>query len=178
MKIERTVFRMDEAAYYADFLLVPLYIIVLMHENNLSLRWMSAFIGIGFLAWTLFEYLTHRYILHSTTMFGDQHDDHHQHPKDLIGNPPWMTFAITAVTWISLWFLTTSDIASALTTGLLIGYLVYSEIHMQLHHANDVSSSPWPIPALYRHHSGHHRGGKTNFGVTTTLWDHVFRTKV
>jgi sterol desaturase/sphingolipid hydroxylase (fatty acid hydroxylase superfamily) len=67
------------------------------------------------------------------------------------------------------------DFGTAATAGLVCGYLWYVLVHYAAHHWQ-----PRPGSYLYRtrmrHAQHHHQSEQGNFGVTTSLWDHVFGT--
>ena len=58
--------------------------------------------------------------------------------------------------------------------GFVFGYLLYGSMHYAIH--------AWKPPfkwmkALWRnHHLHHYKNEELGFGVSTTLWDHVFGT--
>ena len=56
--------------------------------------------------------------------------------------------------------------------GFAAGYFGYITIHWLIHH-----SSRQFIAPLKAHHDMHHRRARVNFGVSTRLWDVVFRTR-
>lgn len=174
--MNRSEYSLNSIEFFADFFLVPVFIMFMMHYNEETLPVMISILLVGILSWTFYEYLMHRFLFHHHPWFVDQHDDHHAKPKALIGNKPWMTAVATAVVWGLIWTIAGVDIASAYTSGLLLGYLIYSGIHVNLHHGDPETFSR-TLAKLYRHHAGHHRGGKTNFGVTVDWWDRVFGTK-
>ena len=60
--------------------------------------------------------------------------------------------------------------------GIVLGYMVYDLLHYYLHHGKPRSRM---LRALRAHHSKHHHNPRfrdKKFGVSTTLWDHVFGT--
>lgn len=175
MTKRNNMFSMNSIEFFADFFMVPVFIIFMMHYNQASILFMVSLILTGMILWTLVEYIMHRYLFHNTWLFKEQHDDHHRKPKALIGNAPWMTFVSTLGLWTSIWALFDGDTASALTSGILVGYLIYSSIHVKLHHG-DPKTFTKQMARLYRHHSAHHRGGSKNFGVTTDWWDRICGT--
>jgi sterol desaturase/sphingolipid hydroxylase (fatty acid hydroxylase superfamily) len=59
----------------------------------------------------------------------------------------------------------------ALVAGVLIAYAWYLFVHHCAHHRPD--KLPFP---LLKHHQSHHKFATRNYGVSTTLWDHVFGT--
>ncbi len=130
----------------------------------------------GWAAWTLVEYLLHRFVLHGLPPFKRLHASHHQRPTALIGSPTLMTAALFGLlvfapsfAALGLWR------ACALTSGMVSGYLAYTVIHHGVHHWR--SSAPW-LQRRRRWHGLHHRSPPKHacFGVTSGLWDHVFGT--
>jgi hypothetical protein len=59
----------------------------------------------------------------------------------------------------------------AFVAGALVAYAWYLFVHHCAHHGPD----KLPLPLL-KHHQSHHRFATRNYGVSTTLWDHVFGT--
>src|SRR6267378_2425981 len=59
----------------------------------------------------------------------------------------------------------------AFVAGALVAYAWYLFVHHCAHHGPD----KLPLPLLM-HHQSHHRFATRNYGVSTTLWDHVFGT--
>src|SRR6266550_163399 len=59
----------------------------------------------------------------------------------------------------------------AFVAGVLVAYAWYLFVHHCAHHGPD----KLPLPLL-KHHQSHHRFASRNYGVSTTLWDHVFGT--
>lgn len=55
--------------------------------------------------------------------------------------------------------------------GIYLDYAWYLFVHHCAHHGPD----KLPLPLL-KHHQSHHRVATRNYGVSTTLWDHVFGT--
>jgi hypothetical protein len=51
------------------------------------------------------------------------------------------------------------------------GYAWYLFVHHCAHHSRKHSRFP-----LLKHHRSHHKFATRNYGVSTTLWDHVFGT--
>jgi sterol desaturase/sphingolipid hydroxylase (fatty acid hydroxylase superfamily) len=60
----------------------------------------------------------------------------------------------------------------------MLGYWWYGVVHHVIHHHSN-TSSPSYFNALRAWHMRHHYSPKSgNFGVTTSLWDHVFGTAI
>lgn len=130
----------------------------------------------GLAAWTLLEYLLHRFVLHRVPPFKRLHATHHQRPTALIGSPTLMTATLFGLLVFApsqaafeLWR------ACALTLGMVSGYLAYTLIHHGVHHGRGIS--PW-LQRRRRWHGLHHRSAvqAVCFGVTSSFWDHIFGT--
>lgn len=141
----------------------------------------------GVFYWTLLEYILHRWMLHWEPSKPWQrvvrkcfpsHRSHHNAPLNERKNvmlqlkiTVYLTLAYTALMWALgvplAW-------ALALNAGVLIGYQAYEYVHVACHHLPMRNSY---ARLLKRHHAIHHHRDETvNFGVTTTIWDHAFRT--
>lgn len=165
-------FALSRRAYYADLILVPL---VALAAIALSFGWAALGVPAGFLAWTLFEYLTHRFIFHRIAWLRRGHDDHHRRPADYIGAEPGMFLLpgsmLVAPTfgWLgALW-------ASTLLIGFLAGYLVYLLGHDAMHHSRILPGS-WLHAAMRRHRAHHAAGADHDYGIVFPIWDIVFGT--
>jgi len=146
-------------------------------------RAIGCFAG-GWLAWTLAEYWLHRTLFHwrPPTKWGDRmhfilHGVHHDFPRDRyrLVFPP----ALSVTLVVPLLFLSLSLFGEAgwyVMAGFALGYVVYDTLHYFVHHARPRGRV---LKALRKHHLAHHsprKGGDCKYGVSTTLWDHVFRT--
>lgn len=156
-------FDLSARGYFLDFALVPFAVAVLVLTDVCSV---GLLIG-GFAAWTFAEYWIHRLVFHGKTPFEPMHQMHHTLPKDMIGVASWGTFAGFALIWLIA--------GSAFCAGFMLGYLSYCIIHVRMHHGDQRKFSRY-VAFMNRHHAGHHRGGKGNFGVSSPVWDFVFCT--
>jgi sterol desaturase/sphingolipid hydroxylase (fatty acid hydroxylase superfamily) len=171
------------AALYITIALSFLYI-GYEHLVDTSI-WTAVGIFIGaMLFWTLFEYFAHRYIFHLDEFFPDSkaaatiaytlHGIHHEYPRDkerIIMPPVPGTLILALLTVVSYAILGMYSLI--FMPGFITGYLLYTRIHYLTH-------TP-PIPDYlkrhYKHHSLHHyKYPEKAFGISTTLWDRVFRT--
>lgn len=137
----------------------------------------------GMFAWTAAEYLLHRYVFHWTndTAWGKRihfllHGVHHEYPNDkdrLV--MPLLTSVPLAVIFYSLFVVALGRaIAEPAFAGFVVGYLFYDGTHYYVHHF--VPTSRWG-KLLRRHHMTHHFADHDGgFGVSTPLWDLVFRS--
>ena len=170
MKFWLDLFRRTPREYYADFFITPpitvaLLVVSLRHADW---RWPFGF-ALGWLLWTFYEYAAHRFISHMIPMFREAHALHHDAQRDYIALHPVMTLSIYGLFWMLFGFG-----SGSVSVGFSSGYVFYSFAHTAFHYA-----SIEPRDFLYRlkmRHVLHHRTD-LNFGVTTALWDRVFRTE-
>lgn len=176
----------SKSAYTADFafytlaiLAIAVYLTVFSAGNhwtdgiNLVLTFIS-----GLCAWSLVEYLLHRFVLHGLQPFKRWHFEHHIRPTALIGAPTVLSSGlIFTLVFLPAWASMGLQGAAALTLGVLVGYLAYATVHHGVHHWR--AKSAWLIKrkrwhALHHHADTAHAPGR--YGVSTSLWDHVFAT--
>ena len=137
----------------------------------------------GIFAWTFAEYVLHRWVFHWTneTQWGKRihfllHGVHHDFPSDkdrLV--MPLPTSAPLAVLFFTLFMFTMGRaVGEPFFAGFVVGYLFYDGTHYFVHHF--VPRSRWGR-FLRRHHLTHHFADHDGgFGVSSPLWDYVFRT--
>jgi sterol desaturase/sphingolipid hydroxylase (fatty acid hydroxylase superfamily) len=120
----------------------------------------ALFVG-GVVALTLAEYLVHRFVLHGFAPIA--HRLHHANPDGAVLAIFWQIWICFALVYLIA--------GGAFVAGALIAYAWY----LFVHHARITVQTVWPL-SLLKHHQSHHRFASRNYGVSTTLWDHVFRT--
>ncbi len=172
--------RLSTWAYFADFVLTPLLMLALTVTGPMpqTIAGAGAWLGwaiAGFVAWTLFEYVVHRFIYHRIPYFQDVHEAHHGDPAGLIGAPP----VVGLVMILGLFYLPLMPIGAgapeAVAVGALAGYFAYMLLHHAAHHWRTTPGT-W-LDLARRHHARHHHASDTcNFGITTPFWDHAFGT--
>lgn len=157
----------------------------------------------GLAIWTLLEYVIHRAIFHppqwieddtrriASSLAPDQavlpalptlrhkfyfvvHGVHHDYPNDStrLVMPPSVSVPLSALFFLGFTAIF-GTAAPAVFAGFATGYLAYDTIHFAVH-----ASGTWaPVRALKRRHFRHHYADSTrDFGVSSPLWDVVFRT--
>jgi sterol desaturase/sphingolipid hydroxylase (fatty acid hydroxylase superfamily) len=144
---------------------------------------------IGLFLWTFAEYTLHRFLFHHhpTTprqerIFFLFHGIHHAAPQDktrLVMPFPVsipMAAIICGLFYLILAVLLKSpQWVAPLIAGFLVGYLAYDLTHYATHH--------FPMRSGYakfikRYHMQHHyKDPDTRFGVSSPVWDWVFRTQ-
>jgi sterol desaturase/sphingolipid hydroxylase (fatty acid hydroxylase superfamily) len=175
--------RLSKIGYYGDFVFYPVTVTALaaaaLWTTTLESwpQWFLAFIG-GFAAWTLIEYVLHRYVLHHVPYVKDMHDAHHADQMALIGTPTWFSAIImVAIVFLPLYLIADFSIASGITCGLIVGYLWYVSVHHIVHHwRNEPGTYGYRLKR--RHMLHHHFDDMGNFGVTSGFWDKVFGTDI
>ncbi len=142
-----------------------------------------AWLMLGLLAWTLTEYIMHRYIFHfhPTSEWGKKlhfifHGVHHDYPCDRLRLvlPPSVSIPLAT----GFYFLWSSFIPMPgfyiFFAAFLLGYLIYDMFHYAIHHL-EVKGKLWNT--LKTHHLKHHYvDPEAGFGVSSPLWDHIVRS--
>lgn len=173
---------LTRSGFLADFYVYPCVIAILgaLAIGNASRDWQPlglAFVA-GLVSWTLLEYLVHRWVFHHAPWIRQQHAAHHDDPKAFVGTPTWLS-AATLLVFVMLPSVAVLGMASgsSFTAGLVVGYLWYCAAHYGVHYWHPARRGYlWRIR---RGHAIHHQVDlQGNFGVTTSLWDRVFRTLV
>jgi dihydroceramide fatty acyl 2-hydroxylase len=143
-----------------------------------------ATLAAGVLAWTLTEYWLHRLLFHWQPggKFGERmhfvlHGVHHKWPRDQyrLVMPPAVSTSLFFL-FLGLWLGLFGRHGYTFQAGFTLGYMFYDLSHYYMHHGRPRWN--W-LKELRRHHMVHHSPNLANekkFGVSTTLWDHVFRT--
>jgi len=170
-----------KAGYLADFLLyavaaAALGVLLAVVAPYARRTEILAFALLGLVAWTLVEYVLHRFVLHGIPPFKAWHAEHHRRPRALVGTPTILSAALIAAL-VFFPALVLSDLwrACALAFGLLTGYLVYAIVHHATHHWR--VDDAW-LRQVKRHHALHHVSivASGRYGVSSAFWDFVFRT--
>ena len=151
------------------------------HVDYSALRIALTFLA-GMVFWSLFEYIAHRYIFHWVAESASAkkivyvlHGNHHHYPRDRerLFMPPVPSLIIASVVF-SLMYLLMGTNAFMFFPGFIFGYLMYGSMHYAIHAWNPPFK--W-MKALWRnHHLHHYKNEHMGFGVSSTLWDHVFGT--
>ncbi|MEQ8926691.1 MAG: sterol desaturase family protein [Fulvivirga sp.] len=136
----------------------------------------------GLLAFSLVEYLMHRYLFHMQVytkarakMQYIMHGVHHEFPKDKdrLAMPPLASLTIATVL-LFLFRLIMDDYVFGFLPGFLTGYASYLFVHYIVHAFQPPKNF---FKTLWVHHGIHHyKDNEKAFGVSSPLWDYVFRT--
>jgi sterol desaturase/sphingolipid hydroxylase (fatty acid hydroxylase superfamily) len=152
---------MTVAIYFGELIFATALAVVLLAISTLKPSITAILFCCGVVAWTLCEYITHRFVLHAIAPV--QHGIHHARPQDAIDKIFWQIWVGFVVVYLT--------IGGAVLAGALVAYAWYLFVHYCVH------QNPAVLPAsLLKHHRDHHRFANRNFGVTTKLWDRVLGT--
>ena len=168
---------------------VPVTVILLyLAARVTALATILAAFLIGLFLWTLGEYTLHRFLFHynarsekAKRIFFLFHGVHHAQPQDKTRLVmPFPVSIPLALVFYGLFYLILGVLLKApqwvnpLTAGFMVGYLAYDLTHYATHH--------FPMRSGYakylkRYHMAHHyKDPNTRYGVSSPLWDFVFRT--
>jgi sterol desaturase/sphingolipid hydroxylase (fatty acid hydroxylase superfamily) len=142
---------------------------------------------LGIISWSLFEYSIHRYVFH---FFAESerakkivyiiHGNHHQYPRDKerLFMPAVPSLLISSTIFFLMYcfahLLNITGNVFAFFPGFLMGYLIYGSMHYAIHAWNPPFK--WMKPLWRNHHLHHYKNVELGFGVSSTLWDHIFGT--
>jgi len=144
------------------------------------LAWLAA---AGLVGWTLTEYLVHRFVFHlrPRSLLGRRlvfivHGVHHERPHDptRLLMPPAPAIIGSVLLYAFFWALLGHPWVEPFFAFFLIGYLSYDYIHLAVHHGRPRTRLG---RFLRRWHMLHHFvTPEARWGVSSPLWDHLFRT--
>lgn len=174
--------RLSKTGYYADFVIYA----TILTTATIVTAWRSTayetsiwllIAAVGAAMWTLIEYILHRFVLHQTPPFAAMHDAHHEAPLAYVGTPTWLSLGVIFVfVFLPAWALGSCNTASALAAGVMAGFFWYGLVHHAIHYRKPRMLATRLLLASRRHAQHHYGREPGNFGVTTSLWDHVFGT--
>jgi sterol desaturase/sphingolipid hydroxylase (fatty acid hydroxylase superfamily) len=151
---------MTALVYFGEMLVASLIAVVLLVISPLEIGPAAAVFFGGVVSWTLAEYAVHRFVLHS--LAPSAHRLHHANPDEAVLTIFWQIW----ICFVPVYFIA----GGAFLAGALVAYAWYLFVHHCAHHGPD------RLPSLLKHHRSHHQFATTNYGVGTTLWDHIFGT--
>ncbi len=169
--------------YYADFVFYAIALFVIgyllaMTTSPAQYPAIVIYATIGLIGWTLIEYVIHRFVLHGLPPFKAWHAEHHRRPTAFIFAPTFVSASlITLFIFIPAWLIIGIWPATALTFGVVVGYLFYTLLHHATHHWH--ANNTW-FKERKRWHALHHLSHNqmlqqpSHFGVTNGFWDKVF----
>jgi sterol desaturase/sphingolipid hydroxylase (fatty acid hydroxylase superfamily) len=166
---------------YIPVILVMLYLSVAVYTISL-LNIFVLIIG-GIFAWSLAEYLLHRFVFHfkAKSEFGKKihfifHGVHHDYPSDSkrLVMPPSVSIPLAIIFYFIFRLIFGPVLMFPFFAGFIAGYLFYDISHYAIHHFN-MHSKFWL--AIKNHHILHHYQDEyKGYGVSSPFWDYIFRT--
>src|ERR1700682_1577673 len=163
---------MRRIRHFGDFVTVPLAIVIFVNLAGMN-RLHLVLAGVA--AWTLLEYLVHRFVFHRYSVGRRLHRLHHDQPNNPDAERSSLSTPLIAFP-IGFLLIVAAGVedGSAIFAGLLLGYLAFIVVHYAVHRW-PIEPNSWLYSAKVRHLT-HHRFKDCNYGVTTIFWDIVFRT--
>jgi len=150
--------------------------------TDLSTVITGSLFALGLLAFTLTEYLMHRYVFHMDTntelrkkIQYTSHGVHHEFPKDKtrLAMPPIVSVTLSTALLLLL-RLVMGDLVFSFLPGFLMGYAGYLFVHYIIHSYQPPKNV---FKILWIHHGIHHfKKNEKAFGVSSPLWDYIFQT--
>lgn len=155
-----------------------------LSKNTITLEKGILYFCLSIAFWTLTEYILHRFVFHyrPTTELGQRihfifHGIHHDYPRDSkrLVLPPSLSF-VFSLPFFALFYATLGQYYIVFFIGFMLGYVCYDTCHYALHHAK------WDHPIftkLKEQHMLHHYNDPDHgYGVTSAIWDKVFKTSL
>ena len=172
---------------------------------GLGVGQIALLVGLGALIWSLTEYVGHRFGFHAPpdveddvrealarlapgeaalpaikgwrhTLYFIAHGVHHDFPNDSrrLVMPPGVSVPLAIMFFFLFRWVFGVTYGPAAFAGLVLGYLVYDTVHYAVHHFRLHGRLTL---FLKKHHFRHHYQNSTrDFGVSSPLWDLVFRS--
>ena len=166
---------------YVPVILVLLYLSIFNYHIS-AINIFLLFIG-GAAAWTLAEYLLHRFVFHfkAKSELGKKihfifHGVHHDYPSDSkrLVMPPSVSIPLALLFFFLFRIIFGEALMMPFFAGFILGYLFYDISHYAIHHFN-MHSKFWL--AIKNHHMLHHYQDEyKGYGVSTPFWDLIFGT--
>jgi sterol desaturase/sphingolipid hydroxylase (fatty acid hydroxylase superfamily) len=165
--------------YLPMIILLPWYAVARVEFD--ALRVLLTFFS-GMFFWSFFEYTMHRFVFHyvAHSERGKKinyiiHGNHHEYPRDRerLFMPAAPSLIIASALFM-LMYLAMGKNVFAFFPGFMLGYLIYGTMHYAIHAWNPPFK--WMKGLWRNHHLHHYKHAQKGFGVSSTLWDHVFGT--
>jgi hypothetical protein len=103
---------MTVVIYFGELIFAIALAIMLLAASTVASSTAILLFCCGLLAWTLAEYITHRFVLHAIASV--QHGVHHAHPHDGIDKIFWQIWLAFAVVYLTT--------GTPLLAGVLVAY--------------------------------------------------------
>ncbi len=163
--------------------IISIFLYYALMRHRLDAITTLALYAAGLFFWSITEYILHRFVFHyePKTEWGRKfhwtfHGVHHDYPSDPLRlvMVPAVSLPLGAVFYLLFVAVMGYNFAAAFAPGFFTGYLFYDISHYAIHH--------FPLKGKFfgkmrEHHMRHHYADPNNgFGVSSAMWDKVFRT--
>ena len=137
----------------------------------------------GLLTWTLTEYLVHRFLFHlrprsrpAQRLVFIVHGIHHETPDDptRLLMPPAPALVAFSILYALFRAVLGGPWSAPFFAFFLVGFLAYDYLHLAVHRGRPRTRIGRFLRRWHMLH--HHATPEARWGVSTPLWDHVFRT--
>lgn len=149
----------------------------------LSAPLLAAIAASAILCWSFTEYALHRFVFHfrprgplSRNLVFTFHGVHHATPRDKtrLVMPPAGAIIFIGLFWLLFEAVLPSAWLKPFFAFFISGYLIYDYIHYGIHHFP--MKNPVARYLKQRHMAHHFKTPGRSFGVSSPLWDYIFRT--
>lgn len=150
---------------------------------GLELGFIALAFACGLIVWTFAEYVIHRFVFHfhPTSKLGKRihfifHGIHHDYPNDSLRLvlPPSVSIPLALLFFYLYTLILPANWVFPFYSGFMLGYLCYDMMHYAIHHAN--IKSKWWNDVRTHHLKHHYQDDDSGFGVSSPLWDWIFRS--
>jgi 4-hydroxysphinganine ceramide fatty acyl 2-hydroxylase len=139
---------------------------------------------LGIFIWTFVEYIMHRFVFHyappdkpwAQRMHFIFHGVHHDYPSDAkrLVLPPSVSIPLATIFYFLFMAILPVNYIFGFFPGFILGYLFYDISHYAIHHFN-FKGNLWK--KIKQHHMLHHyQDPDKGYGVSSPLWDKIFRS--
>lgn len=179
---------LKEYFFFPDILIMMVllfasFIGMMLHANHLGV-WLA--FGLGMIAYTFIEYMTHRFLFHMKTpkhpillqLIKRLHYDHHSSPNDLklLFLPVWYSLPNILVAGAICYTLTRSWMMTNAFLGGVILFLLFYEWKHYIAHRPVKPVTRFGIWMKKVHLLHHFKNENYWFGVTNMMYDKAFGT--
>lgn len=147
-------------------------------QKDLSLTGGIIAFLVGFVSWTIVEYVMHRFVFHyqPNSKVGRRlhfifHGVHHDYPNDSLRLvlPPSASIPLALMFYFLFQSFIPETYLYPFFAAFILGYLIYDMLHYAIHHVN-FKGRLWNV--LKTHHLKHHYvDPDKGFGVSSPIWD-------
>lgn len=160
-----------------SFIIIPLLLLITLIKPQLPLLAQFGLLFSGWLSWTFFEYMLHRFGHHEQgreklNASQQLHQYHHTHPTEIKINmvQRLLCIGLSSVSlWLSFWLNNYFSLISGFICGITMFFLMHYILHQK-----------WSLrifPRLHRFHIYHHcKYPNRCHGITVPWWDLIFGT--